>query len=272
MHFLSFLFALASVSITNAATTYVCTDQRSPKFDSDCLAAATYLVHSQTGLDDYGYYPNRPIEAQIGDCLVRVNARGNRVALSSILVSYFQLIARCQDGYFYYGDKYLFAEVISRAGLTAFKALPSTSSNSSGTPLTTGLSHAEDRDGIMSQPNDLTNKSASKRSLRKRLNYISEVASPSGRYMQIYRGFTVTLPIILLNSAPLHELARTRVMDLALQLANSNNRWGMVASAVSTSGSRSVVRAISMFPGPAIREWAHCTATSTPTEGLWQLV
>ncbi|KAF3917941.1 hypothetical protein ABW20_dc0109937 [Dactylellina cionopaga] len=101
-----------------ASTTYGCWSEKSAKFHKDCMVAVSGLVMLQTGPDDNAWIPPNVISHSWGVCTAKIrgSGKGNVVAAINLLASFEQLGARCQNGYFYYDQGFINAELNGHAG------------------------------------------------------------------------------------------------------------------------------------------------------------
>jgi hypothetical protein len=112
------LMALSSASLVQATTTYGCWSDYGVKFHEDCLVAATSLIMLQTGTDDQTWVPPYAITYKAGGCTARLKATdgGYAIATVNLLASFVQLDKNCQNGYFYYDDGYIDANLQGHTG------------------------------------------------------------------------------------------------------------------------------------------------------------
>ncbi|KAJ6264916.1 hypothetical protein Dda_1069 [Drechslerella dactyloides] len=104
VHLLVLLHGLSLAFATG--TTYSCNSQTAQKFHQDCAVAANQLVLSLTGDDGLAHVPNDDISHTYGKCQARVRASGTEKTAqgTSLLLSFAQIGARCQDGTFANSD------------------------------------------------------------------------------------------------------------------------------------------------------------------------
>ncbi|KAF3938702.1 hypothetical protein ABW19_dt0208793 [Dactylella cylindrospora] len=96
LHFTALTFATGA--------TFQCNSETSPKFHQDCIVASNFLVLSINGNDGQAHIPTAPLAHTFGTCQAGIQATGGekRIQGTNLLLSYAQIGARCQDGYFSY--------------------------------------------------------------------------------------------------------------------------------------------------------------------------
>ncbi|KAK6541435.1 hypothetical protein TWF694_007246 [Orbilia ellipsospora] len=98
------LLAVLSLATTtlSAGTTYKCNSQTASMFHQDCVTAANQLVLSLTRDDSLTHIPNDDIMHSYMNCQATLQATGGEKTIEgpSLLLSFAQIGARCQDGTF----------------------------------------------------------------------------------------------------------------------------------------------------------------------------
>lgn len=109
---------------TAEAVAYGCWSGKSNKFREDCVVALTSLVTKLTvkQASMFVSVPARLVENSYGRCRATLKTRhGNSVLITQLLSSYDQLASRCQNGFFYYDDGWLNAELQGQSGFKVKK-------------------------------------------------------------------------------------------------------------------------------------------------------
>ncbi|KAF3913755.1 hypothetical protein AA313_de0208647 [Arthrobotrys entomopaga] len=98
------LLAVLSLATTafSAGTTFKCNSQTASMFHQDCVVAANQLVLSLTRDDSQTHIPNDDIMHSYMNCQATLQASGGEKTIQgpSLLLSFAQIGARCQDGTF----------------------------------------------------------------------------------------------------------------------------------------------------------------------------
>lgn len=239
----SSLLFLADTALSG--TTYHCNSEQNNKFHLDCIAAYTQMILSWTGSDLKTYVPSGGFSSKWGRCTSTLKGSNTPVSVVNLISSFNQLGSRCQNGYFFYDDRWLTGTLAGIAGWKRDVIDNTTALSFNNTGATTTAEELENTPPPLNNTSTHIPPPVHRLNTRQSRTYISGHGTNIG-VLHVFRVASYIAPQLYTPNYPMIDNLVTRIIDIVYLAGTTTHNRVLTAAVDGTTGSTVVVATLAM--------------------------